>query len=271
MKIKNIIVLEIIILCIKYIIINSIMFYKYNALSSLNSYKTEHFDTVRICCYFVFSNGTKPILSYLLQKDIKDEYNFITLENNFHLHENVRDYICSDLNQSTHFVGFKKYENHLYAFYELFENNTETKYNNFEKCLIYEILNTKKIKSTNVSNNVVDFFLNNSFFSYLYDNNEQLIEIPIIAFKMIQESKNKYVSYNEILLEPNDDYYKLQLYFSTKEGNTTLRYAIFLQEFISLLDDNQKQTHSYLKSFDSIIISKNKEIYFKNKSQQLLL
>ena len=249
------------------------MFYKYNALSLLNSYETEHFDTVRICCYFVFLNGENPILSYLLQKDIKNEYNFITLENNIYLHEKVRDNICSDLNQSTHFMGFKKFNNHLYAFYELFENNTEieAKNNNFEKCLIYEILNTKKIKDTNVSNNVVDFFYNNSFFSYLYDNNEQLIEIPITAFKMIPNSKKNYVSYNEILLEPNDDYYKLQLYFFSEEGHTTMRYAVFLQEFISLVNIKQKQIYTDLKSFDSIIISKNKEIYFKNKSQQLLL
>ena len=249
------------------------MFYKYNALSLLNSYETEHFDTVRICCYFVFLNGTKPVLSYLLQKDIKDEYNFITLENNIYLHEKVRDNICSNLNQTTHFKGFKKFKNNLYAFYELFENNTEieAKNNNFEKCLIYEILNTKKIKDTNISNNVVDFFYNNSFFSYLYDNKEQLIEIPITAFKLVCETKINYVLYNEILLEPNDDYYKLQLYFSKEEGYTTMRYAVFLQEFISLLDTNQKQISSYLKSYNSMIISKSKEIYFKNKSQQLLL
>jgi len=249
------------------------MFYKYNALSLLNSYETEHFDTVRICCYFVVLNGTKPLLSYLLQKDIKDEYNFITLENNIHLHEKVRDNICSNLNQTTHFKGLKKFNNHLYAFYELFENNTEieAKNNNFEKCLIYEILNTKKSKDTNISNNVVDFFYNNSFFSYLYDNKEQLIEIPITAFKLVRESKNNYVSYNEILLEPNDDYYKLQLYFSSEEGYTTMRYAVFLQEFISLFDTNQKQISSYLKSYNSMIISKSKEIYFKNKAQQLLL
>jgi len=249
------------------------MFYKYNALSLLNSYETENFDTVRVCCYFVFLNGKKPILSYLLQKDINDEYNCITLQNNIHLHEKVRDIICFNLNQSTHFMGFKKFKNHLYAFYELFENKIEiqVKNNNFEKCLIYEILNTRKINDTNISNNVIDFFYNNSFFSYLYDNNEQLIEIPITAFKLVQHSKQNYVSYNEILLEPNNDYYKLQLYFSNEEGYTTMRYAVFLQEFISLLDTNQKQISLYLKSYNSMIISKSKEIYFQNKSQQLLL
>ena len=249
------------------------MFYKYNALSLLNSYETEHFDNVIICCYFVFLNGKNPILSYLLQKDTKNEYNFITLENNFYLHEKVRDMFCCHLNQTTHFKGFKKYKNNLYAFYELFENNTEIKMknNNFEKCLIYEILNTKKIKDINVSNNVVDFFNNNSFFSYLYDNNEQLIEIPITAFKLVSESKENYVAYSEILLEPNDDYYKLQICFNSEEGYTTMRYAVFLQEFISLLNNNQTQIYINLKSFDSIIISKSKEIYFKNKSQQLLL
>ena len=248
------------------------MFYKYNAVSLLNSYETEQFDSLIICCYFVFLNGTKPILSYLLQKDIKDEYNFITLEKNFYLHEKVRDIFCSNLNQSTIFMGFKKYKNQLYAFYELFESNAETKNNNFEKCLIYEILNSKIYRNTNISNNVVDFFNNHSYFSYLYDNKDQLIEIPITAFKSIQNSKTKYVSYNEILLEPNEDYHKLQLNSSCEEeGCSIMRYAVFLQNFISLLDTNQKQIYTYLNLFDSIIFSKNKEIFFKNKSQQLLL
>ena len=136
---------------------------------------------------------------------------------------------------------------------------------------MYEILNTKHVRDINISNNVVDFFYNNTFFTYLYDNNDNLIEIPIIAFKIISETNKKYVLYNEILLEPDYDYYKLQLNFFSEEGNTTMRYAVFLQEFISLLNTNQKQISSYLKSYNSIIISKSKEIYFKNKAQQLLL
>lgn len=82
--------------------------------------------------------------------------------------EKVRDNICSNLNQTTHFKGYKKFKNNLYAFYELFENTEiEAKNNNFEKCLIYEILNTKKIKDTNISNNVVDFFII-TLFSHIY-------------------------------------------------------------------------------------------------------
>lgn len=249
------------------------MIYQYRALSLLNSYEIEHFDNVIICCYFIFLNGKKPILSYLLQKDKKDEYNFITLKNNNYLHEQVRDKFCSHLNQTTHFKGFKKYKKQIYAFYELLENNTETalKKNDYEKCLIYEILNTRKIKDNNISEDVVDFFYNNSFFSYLYDNNEQLIEIPITAFKTVLKSKNKYVSYCEILLEPNDDYYKLSLDFYNQEGHITMRYAVFLQEFVSLVNVKQKQIYTDINLFDTIIVSKNKEIYFKNKSQQLLL
>lgn len=246
------------------------MLYNYNAISMLNSCETEHFDTVIICCYFVFMNGEKPILSYLLQKDIKYEYNFIALENDAHIHEKVRDIICINLNQTTHFKGFKKCENNLYAFYEL-TKNTQEQNNNFENCLMHEILNTKKVKDIHISKNVVDFFYNNSSFTYLYDNNNQLIEIPITAFKMVKESKTKYVSYSEILLEPNEDYYKLNLCFTSEVGKETMRYAVFLQEYVSLLDIFQNQIYTYMASFDSIIISKNKEIYFKNKSQQLLL
>ena len=247
------------------------MFYNYKALNLLNSYEIEHFDTVKICCYFVFLKGINPILSFLLQKDKKDEYNFVTLENNNYINEKVRDVFCTHLSQSTHFRGFKKYQNCLYAFYELLENNIEEQNNYFEKCLIYEILNTKKIKGTNISNNVVDFFNNNSFFSYLYDNNEQLIEIPITAFKTVHNSQKKYVSFNEILLEPNEDYYKLKLCFHNEDNFTTMRYAVFLKEFVSLVNIKQKQIYTDINCFDSIIITKKKEIYFKNKSQQLLL
>lgn len=248
------------------------MFYNYIALNTLTSYESEYFETVRICCYFVFLNGKKPILTYLLKKQ-NEEYDFITLKNNYDLHENVNNSFCSNIHQSIYFKGFKKYKNHLYAFYELIEQKKQEEIisNNLEKCLIYEILNTKKIRDKNVSNNVVDFFYNNSFFSYLYDSNNQLIEIPISAYDVVNDTKKNYVCYNEILLEPNDDYYKLKLYFSNEENYITLRYAVFLQEFISVLDTKQKQLYTDLKSFDSIIISKSKEIYFKNKSQQLLL
>lgn len=249
------------------------MFYKYNALTSLNTYEPKRFDTVIICCYNILLNGQNPILTYLLKKDKNNEYNFIILENDIFIHEKVRDIFCSTLKQSTQFMGFKQYNNNLYAFYELFENNTETKStnNNFEKCLVYEIQNTKKIKDTSISNNVVDFFNNNSYFSYLYDNKEQLIEIPITAYKLIQNSKTNYTSYNEILLEPNDDYYELKLYYSNEKGFTTMRYALFLKEYNTIFDKNQNQIYTHLKSLDSIIVSKNEEIYFKNKSQVLLL
>ena len=246
------------------------MNYKYPAIDLLNTYETEQYDTVIICCYCVNLKGIKPILSYLFQKDIHEEYNFIELDNNTNLQAKIADTFSFDLNQNIIFKGFKKYKNKLYAFYKLIENN-EIISNYYKKCLIYEILNIKQIRNYNISNDVIDFFYHNTSFNYLYDNHNKLIEIPIVAFKMVPDKKYKYNLYNEILLEPNDDYYKLKLYYSNEKSHITIRYAVFLQNFISLLNNNQKEIYTNLKIYDTIILPQNKEIIFKKKLHQLLI
>ena len=257
------------------------MYYKYSAIELLNSYETEHFEKVHICCYYIYSNGINPILSYLLINDAMDDeknnYQFPVLKNDVHIQENVIDYFTLTLKQTICFKGFKKFNKQLFAFYELNEINKTPEsisVNNnciYERCLIYEILNTQKIKKYNISNTVVDFFLNNSSFCYLYNTKNELIEIPITAFQIISQSKLKYICYNEIILEPNDDYFKLNLVYENKTNHETLRYAVFLQEFYSFNNLNKINLNVQFKLCNSIIISKDKQIYFKDKMQQLLL
>ena len=257
------------------------MYYKYNAIELLNLYENEHFENVDICCYYIYLNGINPILSYLLinesVSDKKSNYKFPVLKNDLHIHENVIDYFTLSLNQTIYFKGFKKYNNKLFAFYELNEINKKPEsisVNNnciYERCLIYEILNTQKIKKINISNTVVDFFLNNSSFCYLYNTKNEMIEIPITAFQMISQSKLNYISYNEIILESNDNYYKLNLVYENEKKYGTLRYAVFLKVFFSLNDLNKLKLDSQFKHCNSIIISNDKQIYFKDKTQQLLL
>lgn len=253
------------------------MLCNYNALDSLNLNDTYHFDKVNICCYNIILSGVKPILSYLLSKQPNDCYDFPVLYNNLFLLENIKLHFSFNSNQKIVLKGLKKYKNQLYAFYELIENTCRTnekdykKSQIYEKCLIHEILNIKKIKEFNISSNVIDFFSNNPNFCYLHDKNNQIIEIPIIGFKNINVSHFNYVLYNEILLEPNDDYYKLSLVYNNENKCVVIRYAVFLNKYFSILNIQKNNIYEYFKIYDSIIISKSNEILFKNKSHQLFL
>lgn len=252
------------------------MFFKYNAIDLLTSYEEEHFDFVRVCCYSIFLNDDKPFLSYLTNLDKNDNYNFPLLENNIYLHEKIIEFFSLKINQNIHFRGFIKYKNELLVFYELKEvynekNEKKEKNENYKKCLIYEILNTKQINNYPISDTVIDFFTNNQDFCYLYNFKNEVIEIPIVAFQIVHKSMSNYIKYSEILLETNYDFYKLSLVYQNKINFDTLRYAVFLNIFISINDLNEKPLDNYFNSYNSIINSKSKTICFQHKSQQKLL
>lgn len=257
---------------------NTISDYKYKAVEEFTSIDTSSFTKAYICCFYVYCCHHTPFLTYLLEKtnnnDSDSEYSFPILDNCNNLNDNVANYFHISLNESISFKTQEVKNGKLFVFYEITSIHIPYKNSNFEKCLIYEILNIKQFKDHKISNIVSDFFLNNSYYCYLFNNQNELFEIPIIAFNYVLKTMCNYVSYNDILLEPNDDYYKLHLVYKTNHNNEThnvLRYAVFIKEFVSFTAIQQKELCNNLHQYDSIIISKNNEIFFKNKSQTLLL
>jgi hypothetical protein len=252
--------------------------YKYKAVESLTTCDTESFKFVNICCYFVNTSHENAFLSYLLEKNGKNEYSFPSIQNNTQLLQNVCDYFVLNIYENIHFKSYEIKNGELFAFFELTingnngNNNCKTIISKFEKCLIYEILNIKSINNYKISEFVIEFFINNSSFCYLYDINDRLIEIPIVAFQVVEKVLCNYIYYNEILLDPDNNFYKLNLFFSLGlQNGVSLRYAVFIGSFISVVNINLNKIDFNLEKFDTIISAKDKQVYFKNRFQQVLL
>lgn len=247
--------------------------YIYKALEQTNYYDVTCFQNVNICCYNVNYCYDKPFLCYLLEKDNNLEYSFPILENNDKLYENVCNYFNINLNETIIYKNKEIFNGKLFIFYELVSQKNMYQNKNFEKVIIYEILNIKKIKKSIISSFVINFFLENSFFCYLFDDNNDVLEIPIIAFNYVQRNKINYTIYNEILYDPDFDFYKLNLDYkiNTDLDYSTLRYVVFIKYFITFTTIENKDIIDNLHSHDSVISSTKKLIFFKNKSQQMIM
>ena len=248
--------------------------YKYKAIEEITSYDTSSFSKTCVCCFYVYCCHEIPFLSYLLELNTNDEYSFPIINNDNKVYNNICEHFNISLNERISFKSHEIFNGQLYSFYEITSTRNTFKNNNFEKCLIYEILNIKKINKYCISDIVINFFLEKSYYCYLFNNQNEIFEIPIIAFNYVSKNTTNYVCYNEILLEPNDDFYKLELVYNNDinyDIYNVIRYALFIRDFISLTTIQQKQIYTNLNVYDSIIISKDKQIYFRNKSQILLL
>jgi hypothetical protein len=249
--------------------------YKYKAVESLTTCDTELFQNVNICCYYVNTSHENAFLSYLLEKNEKNEYCFPIIPNNTQLLQNVCDYFVLQINEKLNFKSYEIRNGELFAFFELTineNNNCKEFISNFEKCLIYEIVNIKLINSYKISEFVINFFINNNYFCYLYDKNDRLIEIPIVAFQNVEKLMCNYIYYNEILLDPENNFYNLNLFFSlSSQKCVSLRYAVFIGSFISFQNINFNKIDNNLDNFDTIISANDKQVYFKKKIQQVLL
>lgn len=267
--------------------------YKYNACNSLNK-SNEHcvFDMVNICCYFVYESGNKkPFLSYFLEpNDTGSLLSFPRLRNE-NLLERVYDYFEVKLDEVMEWKGYKEFNSQLYAFFEfkkIISNSNNIGHNisnnisnnidgnidgnhKFKKCLLHEIINVQTYNGMKIADLVLHFFLDNPLFCYLYNNKNDIIEIPIIAFKHIDKERYNYLVYNEILLEPENNYYSLDLMYNVKEEHVLLRYAIFMNDFITFRNLKENEVEDKLNEYNSVILSQSQTIFFTQKSQQLLL
>lgn len=254
------------------------MYFKYKALDLLSHSFSNNFTHVYICCFYVFTNNDIPFLSYLLQKDNSNNYNFPIIKYDNSLHQNVYNLFLLKLNENIHFKGFKIFNENLFAFYEITDIIVNPSYqsgNIFVKCLIYEILNIKQFFLNPISFFVIDFFLNNPSFCYLYDLQDSLLELPIVAFYNVNSNISRYYLFNDIILHPDYDFYQLYLSLNNtskkQQHFITLRYAVFIKKFISFRSLTHSLLIQNLNLYDSVIISSNNSIFFQQKSQQTLL
>lgn len=251
--------------------------YIYNSVETLNVLDNiNSFPNVNICCYRVHNNDDIPFLTYLLQiNNKKTKLNFPCLPNRASLHNDVYDFFGLNINSKIVFKGFKVFNNELYSFYELkSKSNPKSilKINtDFYFCLLHEIVNIQLYQNTDISTEVTHFFTSNSSFCFLFDMKNNILETPIIAYKMHPLHLKQYLDEYEILLEHDYNFYELYLEYITdfdKNNCYINRYAVFIKSFVTLKTVSIDEVQNELQYYDSILtsISNNSKILCKNKS-----
>jgi hypothetical protein len=193
-------------------------YYKYKGLKLLTdrfNKKSYVYDNIHICAYDVNNDGKYPFQRFLLinteqnkilklptvklsnkfnkkilDTDVKtntytDEFiNFVKVS----LFDLFQLYIdnFAEFNSGLAFNGFYEYENNLYLFFDVTNCNIKIneiyRANNLWFVTIEEIINIKYYCDIPVAEIVTDFFIQNKFFCFLLDQNNNNYEIPMIGY-----------------------------------------------------------------------------------------
>lgn len=100
-------------------------------------------------------------------------------------------------NIAEYYAGYLEYNNEYYIFYDISRNLIETHYllqnGDLYLTLIDEIVNSNMVYNLQISKNVSDFFIFNTEFIYLRNNNDEIIDTPTIGYVKIPANKYNYV------------------------------------------------------------------------------
>lgn len=160
----------------------------------LNSY-----EQIILCIYKINTSAKNPFIQYLLSNNGFDKMHlpvlsiFTTLN-----YEKLIDYskvfISSilevknfeEFNKNLEFDGYFVYNKNLYLFFDTTNNqvNIDDTYScsNVMFALTDEIINHGKICNMSISEDTQDFFIINDSINYLYDENNEPYEHPIVGF-----------------------------------------------------------------------------------------
>ena len=160
---------------------SEIQYYLDNLKQKINC---ESGDTVHICIFTIQKENSKfPYLLYLLYKqDNILSFPYFVYEKGDLINQ-CNSKISNILECSFDFKGFIKQETNIYAFYEIPNNSYLPSYlaskDNWWFTLIYEICYLKSLNNFKIHDSVSNCFLNNSYLTLLYDNNNISHEVPI--------------------------------------------------------------------------------------------
>lgn len=190
-------------------------FFTYDALNLLdldidNMLSCFNVDEIIIVPFKINFNSTNPFNTFLLMNDFADILNFpsvnisykndsydsqeilsritsylysILLSNN---NSNIINYDLETFMKTVDFKGLYVCENKVYAFVDLTKVEINASLVNRNSlywfALIDEIINKNKICDIPISNDVSDFFMNNSEFIHFKNSKEEQIEIPSVVY-----------------------------------------------------------------------------------------
>lgn len=181
----------------------------YKALESLekNELNVPKNTNVYICAYSINKNGKFPFLGFVMKKypnyffediltfpcftylggkDILDECNS-KMDEMIGLYDEKKKY---------NYSGYLFEEENLYVFYDVtaYEIQLQELYRDDPMWIVIadEILNHNHVCNFPIHPQVTNFFLKHVDFCMLYDEDENLIEIPVVCYNGVHESKLKF-------------------------------------------------------------------------------
>jgi len=234
---------------------------KYNALDLLNidnddflGIKNPDNIYINICAYHINTSGEHPFLQFFLQKKDKNDGDIFTFpkfkftgeENAIIKSINVMDILCisyyKDINYE--YKGHLSIENNIYLFFDCTNLNIEsvklTRTNDLWLVLIDEIINENQVCNFKISCEVIDFFTNNNEFLYLYDENNNKLETPLVLYQKCPKNKVDFMLTFGATLETNEEIMGNYYYFTdytncvnnvvnSKDNYGIIRFAVFLK------------------------------------------
>ena len=173
--------------------------YHYNAVKKL-PYLTEGFKgkITKICIYDVFhTNSFIPFLRFLLEKNVKGEFDFIYpfLKEDLLTINDVLNFLKTFFEKYDILISLDVFQfagsiklfsqgndTDFYLFIDVSDHKLETSNLNLNLVLIDEIMNTRQMYNIKITEEVTNFFLNNNDFIFIHDEKERNIEVPKVVY-----------------------------------------------------------------------------------------
>jgi len=217
-------------------------YYDYKALNKLSKnidylLNNNHITKIQICAFEINNDAKYPFLKFFLHKnEFNDFLNLLSFDfNDFYTNTNAIElnakiYLYNFLNlnnfddfsESIIYNGCYIENKKIYIFFDL--TNCKLQINDIYSdskiwvCLLDEILNENKVCNYSVDKNVIDFFINNLDFCFLYDKNNEKYNLPIAGYVA---KEDKYLNFTYVfgVSKSNNNYIFGPNYYFTNYDN----------------------------------------------------
>jgi len=227
---------------------------------------TNEYSQIILCVYKINTNGKYPFIQYLLSNNGFDAlclpelpiYSALNKEklisySKVFLSGILQSNNFENFNEKVEYNGFYEYEQNLYLFFDTtnYELNIDDIYSSSPIIFVLtdEIINQRNMCNIPISRDTTNFFISNDSISYLYDENNEAFEHPIVGFvgKPTPEKINFTYIFGETLRDKSailgPYYYFTNFNYSIRQGGWSNNYN---PEYINdkLVTDNNGK---YLK------------------------
>ena len=214
-------------------------------LDNINS--VDNYSSIYLCVYKININGKLPFLQFLLTNNEHEmltlaKLPIYTLFNVDSLIPYSKVYLSGllqvdkfeEFSNTAEFNGFYEYNNNLYLFFDITKcsiNIDETYLSSPVRFgLVDEIINHKNVCNIQIDYNTSLFFIKNDYIAYLYDEQNNAYENPVVGFvgKSTEQKINFVMTFGEnaktksAILGPY--FYFTSFHHSIRDGGWSLHY-----------------------------------------------